>query len=125
MENLSIIKMYVVGVSILNKLEITEDNTFSNAAMTGMLQQIKNGYPVERIRKYVNSLFKENESSINSETISINNDEDFVLLILAMVRANERGMNYKVQMNNGRFDRNGYIIPNMTFSKRVVGHHVE
>ncbi|ASA22374.1 Wadjet anti-phage system protein JetA family protein [Paenibacillus donghaensis] len=106
-------------------LEITDDNTFSNAAMTGMLQQIKIGYPVARIRKYVNSLFKENESSISSETISINNDEDFILLILAMVRANERGMDYKVQINNGRLDRNGYIIPNMTISKREVRHYVE
>lgn len=106
-------------------LEITDDNAFSDTAMVGMLQQFKNGYPVARIRTYVDSLFKEGETSVSSETIPIHNDTDFILLILAVVRANERGMNYKVRMNDGRLNRNGYIIPNMTISKREAKHRVE
>jgi hypothetical protein len=106
-------------------LEITDDNAFSGTAMAGMLKQIKIGYSVARIHAYVNSLFIEGQSSISSETIPIYNDTDFILLILAIVRANERGMDYKVQMNNGRLNRNGYRIPNMTIRKREAEHCVE
>jgi len=73
----------------------------------------------------VNSLFIEGQSSVSSETIPIYNDTDFILLILAIVRANERDMDYKVQMNNGRLNSNGYTIPNMTISKREAEHCVE
>lgn len=106
-------------------LEITDDNAFSDTAMAGMLEQIKNGYPVARIRAYVNSLFMEGQSSVSSETIPIYSDTDFILLILTIVRANERGMDYMVQMNNGRLNRNGYTIPNMTISKKEAEHRVE
>ena len=106
-------------------LEITEDDAFSGTAIAGMLEQIKNGYPIARIRAYVNSLFTEGQTSVSSASIPIENDTDFILLILAIVRANERGMNYRVQMNDGQFDTNGYKIPNMTISRKEAKRRVE
>lgn len=105
-------------------LEITGDDRFSEDAMAGMLEQIKNGYPLSKIRAYVDRLFLTGET-INSEMIPINNDTDFILLILAVVRANERGMSYKVRMNEGRLEKNGYKIPNMILYKKGAKHHVD
>jgi hypothetical protein len=105
-------------------LEITRDNKFLEAAMAGMLEQIKNWYPVSRILAYVDSLFIAGDT-VSSEEIPINNDTEFILLILAIVRANEHGMNYKVQMHEGRLEKNGYKIPNMTLNKKEAKHHVE
>lgn len=109
----------------LNPLEISDNQTFSDSAMAGMLQQIKKGYPIARIRAYVDSLFASGNSEVSSETIPVDNDTDFILLILAIVRANERGMTYKVQMKEGRHEKNGYTIPNLTISRKVAKHLVE
>lgn len=106
-------------------LPIEQDNTFSDFAMAGMLEQIKNGYPVARVRAFVDSLFANGAESIKSEHIPVNSDADFILLILAIVRANDRGMNYLVQMGEGRIDRNGYRIPNMIIRKKEGKRHVE
>jgi len=106
-------------------LSIDQDNTFSDLAMVGMLEQIKNGYPVARVRAYVDRLFAHGAEFVRSEDIPLNSDADFILLILAIVRANDRGMTYRVQMGEGRIERNGYRIPNMIVSKKEGKHHVE
>lgn len=105
-------------------LEITEDNGFSEVAMAGMLKQIKNGYSVSKIRAYVDRLFLTSDT-VNSEAIPIKDDTDFILLILAVVRANERGMNYKVQMHEGQLEKNEYKIPNMVLYKKEAMYHVD
>ncbi|KUO70321.1 MAG: hypothetical protein APF81_06795 [Desulfosporosinus sp. BRH_c37] len=106
-------------------LPIDQDNTFSDLAMAGMLEQMKNGYPVARIRAYVDRLFAHGAESVRSEDIRLNSDADFILLILAIVRANDRGMTYRVRMGEGRIERNGYRIPNMIISKKEGKRHVE
>ncbi|EHL05498.1 hypothetical protein HMPREF0322_03848 [Desulfitobacterium hafniense DP7] len=106
-------------------LPIDQDNAFSDLAMAGMLEQIKNGYPVARIRAYVDRLFAHGAESVRSEDVPLNSDADFILLILAIVRANDKGMPYRVQMGEGRIERNGYRIPNMIISKKGGKHHVE
>jgi hypothetical protein len=93
--------------------------------MAGMLEQIKNGYPVARVRAYVDSLFANGVESIKSEDILVNSDTDFILLVLAIVRANDKGMTYLVQMGKGRIERNGYRIPNMIIRKEEGKSHVE
>ena len=106
-------------------LEIVKDETFSDSLMANMVEHIKNGYPVARIRAHVDSLFKNGASSVRSEEIIINTDTEFILLILAIVRANERGTNYKVEINKGRVERNGYRIPDMIISQQEAKRHGE
>jgi hypothetical protein len=106
-------------------LQIPEEDNFSESIMDSMLEHIKNGYPVSRIRAYVDSFFTQGKVAISGEEIPIDNDTDFILLILAIVRAKEQEMNYNVHLNDGRLERNGYKIPNMTISKKEAKHHVE
>lgn len=79
------------------KLESYDD--FSEDAMSNMIKQIKDGYPISRVHRYVNDLFAEWSSEIQSRDISLKDDSDFILLLLTVVRANDRGMNYIIEMN--------------------------
>ncbi|MDO4300076.1 MAG: DUF5716 family protein [Clostridia bacterium] len=106
-------------------LKIRKDDGFSELAMNGMLEYLKNRYSVTRVKEFVNSLFKENKNSVESRDISIDSESNFIMLILAVVRANERGMNYKIEMNNGHVECNGYRIPNMVIEKKEGKGHVE
>jgi len=106
-------------------LSIERDDTFAEITEEYLLKQIKNGYPIQRVRAYVDSLFVDRGDQISSENIEINSDADFILLILAVIRQNERGMTYTVQMNEGKVERNGYSIPRMIIKKREGKAFVE
>jgi hypothetical protein len=106
-------------------LAVSNEDGFSDGAMAKMLDQISNGYSLSRIRSYVLNLFKDMDI-IHSEDITIGNDSDFILLMLAVIRAGERGMNYRVQTDEGTQITNGYKIPNMEFTHKKGGmYHVE
>lgn len=102
----------------MEPLIINKTDNFAAQAMDGMVEYLKNGYPISRVKSFVDKLFKNGENSVDSKDISINNESDFILLILAVVRANDRGMNYKVEMRNGQIECNDYRIPNMLFIKK-------
>lgn len=106
-------------------LAVVQDDSFSSLAMGGMLEYIKNGYPIARVRAFVDTLFANGKNNISSADILITGEVDFILLILAVVRASDKGMNYTVEMGEGQIESNGYRIPNMTIFKKGVKHHVE
>jgi hypothetical protein len=84
-------------------------------------RQMKNIYSLERIRHFVEELFtccgvdSENALSVESEKIPVKDDTSFILLILAVIRSRERGMNYHVKFEEGSVKRNEYLIPKMKF----------
>lgn len=91
-----------------------------------LLQQINNGYSIARIRTFIDNLFSDERNEVESKNIPITCDSDFILLILAVIRQNERGMPYTVDIkNNSRIELNGYYIPNLVIRKKEVNSHVE
>lgn len=102
----------------MEPLAIERDDAFSSAAMADMIAQIKDSFPASRIRAYVDSLFMQGQISVNSESIALKTDTEFILLVLAVLRANDQGMEYRVQMMPGWVMQGGYRIPNMTITKR-------
>jgi hypothetical protein len=98
-------------------LAIAADAPFSLDAMEGLARQMKNVYSPERIRRFVDSFFRAGETEVESEALPINDDTDFILLILAIVRFRERGMDYTVELKKGRVNLNGYVIPKMIFTR--------
>lgn len=106
-------------------LAIEPDDSFADLAERYLLEQFKNGYPAARIRAFVDDLFAKGASRIEAKDIQISCDSDFILLILAVIRQNDRGMPYSVKMGEGRVWRNGYAIPNMTIFKKGLTNHVE
>ncbi len=99
-------------------LEIEQANSFSDVAMSSMLEQMKSGYPIARVRAYVENLFPAGSVSIQSKDIVIQSDSDFILLILAVVRSKDIDMGYTVQLEDGKVEHNGYHIPNMTIRRK-------
>jgi hypothetical protein len=112
----SIISRRINGES----LEVAADMVLSSSAMEGIAQQMKNVYSPERIRRFVESFFISGETTVKSESLPLNSDSDFILLILAIVRSRERGMDYTVELQKGRVKNNGYIIPKMIFRRQIT-----
>jgi hypothetical protein len=122
-------QQFVDGLSVFHKnfsarrvsgeaLEIADGIPLSLEAMESLARQMKNIYPPERVRLFVESLFAEGETTAESGTLPINNDTDFILLILAVARSLEKGMDYTVELKKERVNVNGYIIPKMIFRRR-------
>jgi hypothetical protein len=99
-------------------MELNKDSSFADNAMLELAKQMSGVYSLDRVRRFVESLFAPGETLVESENIFIGGDEDFILLILAIIRSNERGTNYAVCMENGTVRRNGYLIPNMKIQKK-------
>jgi len=105
-------------------LAIEQKDDFAGLAEGYLFEQISNGYPTARVRAFAEGLFVGGKNAISSADITINDDSDFILLILTVIRQNERGMPYSVDMRNERIECNGYFIPDMVIRKKEVKRHV-
>ena len=106
-------------------LEVDPSEELSDDLISGMMEQIKNGYPLSRVCAYVDRLFEHGNSEITSENITIYDDSDFILLLLAVLRSNDPEVKYTVELADGTTERNGYRIPRMKIRKKEELHHVE
>ena len=106
-------------------LAVLPNDELSGLADEYLLQQINNGYPATRIRAFVEGLFTDGIYEIKSENVPITCDSDFIMLILAVIRQNEKGMTYSVEIESGRVEQSGYFIPNMVIRKKEVKSRVE
>jgi hypothetical protein len=116
-------------------LEIVLGEALSMEAMESLARQMRNVYSPERIRRFVESFFASGSTVVESEALPIKDDTDFILLILAVVRSREQGMDYTVELQDdsfkGPFDGvlkervnvNGYVIPKMRFSRKGAAEH--
>jgi hypothetical protein len=99
-------------------LEIAPGEPLSFEALESLAAQMKNVYSPERIRLFVESFFDSGKTVAESEGLPLNDDTDFILLILAVARSRERDMNYTVEVRKERVNVNGYVIPKMRFSRK-------
>lgn len=106
-------------------LPVEVDGSLSEAAKEFFLEQIQDSYPLARIKAYVESLFQDGLSRVASRDVKLASDTDFILLILAVIRQEDRGMPYTIEMGEGRVEVNGYKIPELTFVKKENDHEVE
>jgi hypothetical protein len=104
-------------------LEILSGAELSIEAMESLALQMRNMYSPERIRSFVDSFFVSGSDVAESEALPIKDDTDFILLILAVARSRERGMDYTVELRRERVNVNGYVIPRMRFSKKGRAEH--
>jgi hypothetical protein len=139
--NISVNRQYFLdGESLFHKnilsrrldegtLEIAGMGDFAGGALERLAGELKNMYSLDRIRGFVEELFSARagdsagEAVVESENIPVEDDADFILLILALIRCRERGMGYTVELEEGRIERNGYGIPRMRFRKKGKKDH--
>jgi hypothetical protein len=116
-------------------LEIALGEGLSMEAMDSLARQMRNVYSPERIRRFVESFFASSSAVVESEALPIKDDTDFILLILAVARSREQGMDYTVELQDEsvkepfdgfireRVNVNGYVIPKMRFSRKGAVEH--
>jgi NTP pyrophosphatase (non-canonical NTP hydrolase) len=105
-------------------LEIADQWDFTDDALKRLAEELKNMYSLDRIRRFVEGLFSAalrdaaGNALVESKNIFVKDDADFILLILALLRSREQGMDYTVELEGGSVERNGYHIPYMKFRKK-------
>lgn len=96
-----------------------KDTESAQTAMSDVVNQIKDSYPAVRVKAYMSKLLKD-KHALKMDDIPINNDSDFILLMLGTIRSGDRSMPYRMELGNGEIQKNGYIVPNVTFINKEV-----
>jgi hypothetical protein len=100
-----------------NPLTINDNARLSDAVASEMLKFMRNDYSLEHIKLFMNGLFSD-KNSISTEDMNIQDDREFIKLLLAAIRAGERNTDFKVQMGTDNLNINGYGIPQMVFTRK-------
>jgi hypothetical protein len=98
-------------------LTINDTERLSEEETDKMLKFLRNDYSLQYVRMFMDKLFGDNDS-VSTGEIDIPNDREFLLLLLAAIRAGERNTNFKVQAGTGSLRINGYGIPQMVFIRK-------
>ena len=97
-------------------IQIDSDD-IDNEDIEEMMATFKNKYPVAQVKAYILKLL-ENYSALQMRDILVNNDIDFVLLLIATVRASDQNMPYSAEIGEGYVEKSGYYLPDITFTRR-------
>jgi hypothetical protein len=82
-----------------------------------MVKSMRSDYSLSHIVRYMNKLF-DGKDTVSTDEIDISEDREFILLLMAAIRAGERNTNFKAHAGTGEFEVNGYVIPQMRFVKK-------
>lgn len=105
-----------MGLSL--KVAITDRNE-ADGELADLIERIKTSYPLSRIKQYMKELL-EIYPVITTEDIAFLNDDDFILVMLATIRASDKGMPYTVEYLDDYIQSGGYRVPKIRFSKKEV-----
>lgn len=85
------------------------------------ISKIKNGYSENRVKTYIDALFKDGAIQIESRNIEINNDTDYVLTLLAVVNCMSGRHGYSIKFGDDYIRKNGYRVPQFVLFKGGKG----
>lgn len=91
---------------------VTEDKSGND--VDELFDKIIQGYNTSKIKEFIVSRVN-NKKEISIDELKINNDEDFILAILAMLRGDEKELPFKVEFNEGYLKVKNYLVPNIKF----------
>ena len=91
---------------------VTEDKTGQD--VDEIFDKIIQGYNTNKIKEFIVSRASGNKH-VTIEQLNINNDEDFILAILAMLRGDEKELPFKVDFDDGYLRVKNYLVPNIKF----------
>lgn len=86
-------------------------------ALAEFIQKAKNTYSHTRIMNFVKDLMEESDIAA-MEDIDVNDDETFIMLMLAVLRNDEKGAFYKVEFLEGYLEKDGYRLPKLLFIRK-------
>lgn len=100
---------------------VETQNEIPDEQIGAVISKIRNGYSEKRVRAYIDSLFKDGASQIESQSIEINNDTDYVLTVLAVVSCVSERNGYSIKLGENYIRKNGYRIPQFVLFKGGKG----
>lgn len=74
-------------------------------------------YNKERVFKYTERLFA-GKDRFEYATLQIQNDEDYIMSIMAFIRASDRDSFYRVELNGDNCQLGEYTVPNITLVRK-------
>lgn len=101
-------------------LTINDAERLSEEEAGQMLKFMRNDYSLQHVRLFMDRLFGDKDS-VSTGEIEVSDDREFLLLLLAAIRAGERNTSFKVQAGTGSLRINGYGIPQMVFTRKGGG----
>ena len=114
--------LYTRTVRTVRKAEspLTLSHVDENAgedAIKSFMEKTKKLYSHKKIIAFVNRAMN-GRQVVNSREIHISNDEDFVFILLAVLKNSEKGLPYQIEFEDGYVYLGGYRIPNMRFLRK-------
>lgn len=90
---------------------------FEIKAKAMAMQVLNNKYSKKNVNEYVDKLLGE-KNEITSREIVIGNDDDYIMTLLSVVQANDRGSKYTIEFADEDVLSGKYEIPLMTYRRR-------
>lgn len=101
-----------------SELFMTEEQSdFEDKARTVAMQMFNNQYSKNKVNEYVEKLFGD-EHEVTSNDIKIENDYDYIMMLLSVIQANDRGSKYSIEVKNENVLSDNYKIPLIIYRKR-------
>ncbi len=103
-------------ISITPEIAVVEivDTDKTGDDVNELFDKIRQGYNLAKIKEFIVSRAAERKV-VNMQDLNINNDEDFILSILAMLRGDEKELPFKVEFDEGYLRVRNYLVPNIKF----------
>lgn len=96
---------------------INADTTKNDKQFNELLTSMKSLYTDKKINAYILGLLNKKEE-LNTIDIPVNNNSDFIILMLAVIKADNSNIKYSIQFHKDNVINNGYTIPNATIKRK-------
>jgi len=98
-------------------LEINEDARLSEDEAENLMRTLSSDYSLEHILRFMDTQFGTNDT-VSTEEMDIVDDREFIMLLLATIRAGERRADFKAQPKADSLIINGYRVPKIVFTRK-------
>ena len=99
-------------------LPLDEVHIVEHEMLASVSERLKNSYSETRVKQYMLGLFSEGKDTVSSDEITVNDDKDYVLILLSVVSAYKSRQEFSVELTTGSVIKNGYRIPRFVLKKR-------
>ncbi|MEZ0536643.1 Wadjet anti-phage system protein JetA family protein [Caldicellulosiruptoraceae bacterium PP1] len=98
-------------------MEIKEIDIEDNLLLEEFIDRAKSLYSHAKVMEFVKSIMRELEV-ITTKDIIIENDQQFILLIFAILKSSDKNVFYSIEVTNDYLINNGYKVPFVIFKRK-------